>query len=130
MLSLRQHLTLPVLVDILLDGRIYIQRSTRSFLDCASEFSSASYQGKSTIQVVFTKGVGLVIVTDAAFPLEEISHNSELKQREQMQLFRQEKLLHLELNGISHGKSALTKAVLLKSGESTVFVKTIQVTAV
>src|ERR1700744_679171 len=91
MLSLRRHLTLAFQIDILLDGRIYIQRSTRSFLDYASEFSSISYQGKSVIQVIFTRGVGLVIVTDVAFPLR--------------------------------------KAVLLRSGESTVFVKTIQVTA-
>jgi hypothetical protein len=124
---LRQELTLPLPVDILLIGRIYIYPSTRSAGGCASEFSIAPYQGKSAVQVVFAKGIGLLIATDAVFTLEEISHGSKLKQREQMQLFRQEKLHLLELNGTSHGKSALRKAVLLKGGESTVFVKTIQV---
>jgi hypothetical protein len=130
MVPLRQQLTLPLSVDILLIGRIYIHSSTRSPVDCASELSSASYQSKSAVQVVFSIGIGPVMATNGAFPLEEISHRSKLKQREQMQLFRQEKLLRLELNGTWHGKSALRKAALLGCGESAVFVKAIQVTAV
>jgi hypothetical protein len=70
------------------------------------------------------------MAANAAFPLEEISHSSKLKQREQMQLFRQEKLLRLELHGTWHGKSALRKAALLGCDENAVFVKTVQVTAV
>jgi len=127
---LRPRLTLPIPVDILLIGRIYIHRSTRVPVGRASQFSSAPYQSKSVVQTVFTKGIGLVMATNAAFPLEEISHSSKLKHREQMQLFRQEKLLRWELSGTWHGKSALRKAAPLGCRENAVFVKTVQVTAV
>jgi hypothetical protein len=40
-------------------------------VDRASEFSSVPYQGKGAVQTVFTKGIGLVMATNAAFPLRK-----------------------------------------------------------
>jgi hypothetical protein len=123
-------LTLLQAIDILLIGRISIYRSTRSSLDCASEISGAAYQGKSAIQVVLAKGIGLLIAPDAAFPSERIFRKGTLNSGYKRGFSVKKSRSAQSRMRPSKGKSALSKAALHKCGEGTVFVKTIQVIAV